>query len=145
MISSSLRAYIKEKSSTEFTLSHSQRKLYILLALIVLFSGILLQVLLCIQNVENPWYFLPLPLLFWGPIIFLIVYRVNQGSISFDLHNQTISYKNSRYEDYTTVPFKNVLMRIEQLNGLERPDIIEFRKKDRLWCIIIPKNHIYQC
>jgi Protein of unknown function (DUF3592) len=129
MIPSSLRAYIKENSSTEFTLSHSQRKLYVLLALIVLFSGILIQVLLHFKGVENLWYYLPLPLLFWGPVIFLIVYRVNQGSLSFDIHNQTIRFKESRYKDYTTVPFKNVLMRIEQIKGLERPDIIEFRIK----------------
>src|SRR5512133_1429998 len=129
MIPSSLRAYIKEESSTEFTLSHSQRKLYVLFALIVLFSGILIQVLLHFQGAENLWYYLPLPLFFWGPVIFLIVYRVNQGSISFDLQNQIIRYKESRYKDYTTVPFKNVLMRIEQIKGLERPDIIEFRIK----------------
>jgi len=106
---SSLKAYIKEESSTEFTLSHSQRKLYVLFALIVLFSGILIPVLLRFQGVENLWYYLPLPLFFWGPVIFLIVYRVNQGSISFDLHNQTIRYKESRYKDYTAVPLKMYL------------------------------------
>lgn len=129
MIPSSISAYIKENSSTEFTLSHSQRKLNVLFALIVLFSGILIQVLLRFQGVENIWYYLPLTLFFWGPVLFLIVYQVNQGSLSFDLHNQTIRFKDSRYKDYTTVPFKNVLMRIEQINGLERPDIIEFSIK----------------
>jgi hypothetical protein len=129
MIPSSLRAYIKENSGTEFTLSHSQRKLYVLFALMVLFSGVLIQVLLYFKGVGNLWYYFPVSIFFWGPVIFLIVYRVNQGSLSFDLHNQTVRFKESRYKDYTTVPFNNLLMRIEQIKGLERPDIVEFRVK----------------